>query len=468
MNLVQVANDVKMLSDQQLQQIMQNPGSTPQYIIAGEMQRRQKLREDSSSPAQQGTVVDSLMTKVNQENEAKRKQSLMPMNEALPQGMGQPNIRGMAAGGVVRMARGERPDEGSGEGSGEDDELRKIDINELLKNFRPYAPVQRPQAPDLTAQDYLAALAPRIAEMEGRAKQYEKGALSRALMKAGAAMMASKNSSALGGIGEGFGAGLGGYVDDKAGTTKDLQAMMGMRSAIAQAQQQAAEALANRRTDMYGRDMGAAIVDSQSQNAHGLAQDRAVNDAFMQNWRLPLDNSTLQHNRAVTDVTRKQLGAMDANIEATKMNTLMNNTKDSPMAQFMWGVNNGDKQAMMAGYKAADLQNRMMMDQIAAHGNISFKLANMNKESALENSDQQKAAMLAQAEILKTLDSPMNKMLPQEQKQAIIDEAMPGLVAKYLQYLGRDKPKQMSVAPAAAEKPRLSFDLQNGLVAKGK
>ena len=86
MNIVKIQNSLKDLSDQQLLQTMQS-GSAPQYLVAGEMQRRKKMREEASSqPQQPGSVVEELTQGI----------AGMPQN---------PQIN-MASGGIVGFAGG--------------------------------------------------------------------------------------------------------------------------------------------------------------------------------------------------------------------------------------------------------------------------------------------------------------------------------------------------------------------------
>jgi hypothetical protein len=61
MNIVKIQNDLKDLSDRQLGDTMRS-GGAPSYLVAAEMQRRQKMRaEAQSQPQQPSTVADELM-----------------------------------------------------------------------------------------------------------------------------------------------------------------------------------------------------------------------------------------------------------------------------------------------------------------------------------------------------------------------------------------------------------------------
>lgn len=66
MNIVQIQNDLKDFSDQQLMGTMQS-GSAPQYLVLAEMQRRKGMRDKQQQPEQpQGSVAEDLMSGIAQ------------------------------------------------------------------------------------------------------------------------------------------------------------------------------------------------------------------------------------------------------------------------------------------------------------------------------------------------------------------------------------------------------------------
>jgi hypothetical protein len=88
MNIVQIQNDLKDLSDRQLLDSM-NMGSAPQYLVLSEMQRRQKMRSESGAmKAPQSSVAEDVMGGI----------ASMPA----------PNMQ-RASGGVVGFAGGGQP-----------------------------------------------------------------------------------------------------------------------------------------------------------------------------------------------------------------------------------------------------------------------------------------------------------------------------------------------------------------------
>jgi hypothetical protein len=96
-NIVKLQNDLKDLSDQQLLSSMQM-GSAPQYLVLAEMQRRKKMRDETSSqPQAQSTVADEIMGGITQ----------LPMQ-----------AQQMASGGLVSFAAGGSTSDAYKQGTG--------------------------------------------------------------------------------------------------------------------------------------------------------------------------------------------------------------------------------------------------------------------------------------------------------------------------------------------------------------
>jgi len=272
--------------------------------------------------------------------------------------------------------------------------------------------------------------------------------------------MASKNSSALGGIGEGFGAGLGGYEDDKAGTTKDLQAMMGMRSAIAQAQQQAAEALANRRTDMYGRDMGAAIVDSQSQNAYGLTQDKMAADVSIRNADLPIHQADLNYKKS-------QLPYMAALTSGAKANALRNSVPDTPMAAILQGRVTGDDLLAKTGINLLEWMSDKELMKIRASQAAHFQQNGLMRAAQMQEAairDAQAAGELVYKQVMQSGSKSPQFMMNPEALEAkamqMASQARQQALELYSQYstIGSGSKVKPGPAPVAAAEPVRVYD----------
>lgn len=97
MNILQVQDRLKDLSDQQLMREMQSPtGGAPQYLVLTELQRRKKMRDASQQQqAPQSSMAEEAVAGIA---------SLAPPEEPAPQEEMPP--QGMYGGGVVRMQEG--------------------------------------------------------------------------------------------------------------------------------------------------------------------------------------------------------------------------------------------------------------------------------------------------------------------------------------------------------------------------
>jgi len=118
MNIVQLQDNLKNLSDQQLSQAMQMPSQdTPPFLVVSELNRRKKMRESfqaQQASQNQTTVAQDVVAAagVPQEGASQMAQSLAPRTDmanntgimSLPQG-GEPQR--MAGGGVVKMYEGQ-------------------------------------------------------------------------------------------------------------------------------------------------------------------------------------------------------------------------------------------------------------------------------------------------------------------------------------------------------------------------
>ena len=118
MNIVQLQDNLKNLSDQQLAQSMQMPSQdTPPFLVVSELNRRKKMREDfqaQQASQNQTTVAQDVVAAagVPQQAASAMAQSLAPKTDmtnntgimSIPQG-GEPQR--MAGGGVVKMFEGQ-------------------------------------------------------------------------------------------------------------------------------------------------------------------------------------------------------------------------------------------------------------------------------------------------------------------------------------------------------------------------
>jgi hypothetical protein len=122
MNLLEIEDAVKGMSDQQLLQEAMNPsGNIPQFLIVSEKQNRDKVRKEyAQNKPQEGTVAQRIMAgdsgimgampqQMAMAPQMPQRMPQMPPPQTPPQGIQQamPPQR-MAGGGIVRMAEGGR------------------------------------------------------------------------------------------------------------------------------------------------------------------------------------------------------------------------------------------------------------------------------------------------------------------------------------------------------------------------
>ena len=112
MNLLQVQDSLKNLSDQHLMTEMQSPsGQVPQFLVLSELKRRKDMRASTQQPPSR-TVAEDLTQPQQPPQQAPGAMSMAPQ----PQAAGGPAVgihslppSGMKEGGVVRMQEGGRP-----------------------------------------------------------------------------------------------------------------------------------------------------------------------------------------------------------------------------------------------------------------------------------------------------------------------------------------------------------------------
>jgi len=129
MNIIQLQDNLKNLSDQQLAQAMQMPAQdTPPFLVVSELNRRKKMRDNfqaQQASQNQTTVAQDVVAAagVPQQAASEMAQSLAPQTDmtnntgimSIPQGAAP--AQGMASGGVVKMFEGQTvlPQEGISE-----------------------------------------------------------------------------------------------------------------------------------------------------------------------------------------------------------------------------------------------------------------------------------------------------------------------------------------------------------------
>lgn len=106
MNLVQLAEHAKNLSNQQLQQMLQSPdGSMPPFLLAAEAARRQDIERSAQVPQDTGTVLDELI-----QGRAQASGGLNALQPQQPQPMrGGGEVKRYAGGALVGPGVGMQP-----------------------------------------------------------------------------------------------------------------------------------------------------------------------------------------------------------------------------------------------------------------------------------------------------------------------------------------------------------------------
>ena len=267
MNLVQQAEQLKSIPEQELVRLQQAPSSIPPYLVVAEMQRRASMRK-----AYQGAQA---MQQPQQPPVAQ--QLAQPMQQQQPQPQGQAPPMAMAGGGLANLAgyfsqmQGGQQDGGSGLGvedmspyfdqmSGPQ-EMPSVDSNLIGANDLPsYSSLtdashnafrQQMKVPlnkargvaanlkelqGLTGESPLKAVADKYGADEEKYRNKKMG-LGEILMNLGLSMAASRRPDFLGALGEGGVGALQGWRQDKdrnvslanQAASKRLQAMEGIQ-----------------------------------------------------------------------------------------------------------------------------------------------------------------------------------------------------------------------------------------------
>jgi hypothetical protein len=204
--------------------------------------------------------------------------------------------------------------------------------------------------------------------------------------------------------------------------------------------------------------MGAAIVDSQSRNSYGLNQDKMAADATMQNYRLPIDNAQLANLRQQGPYMAAQIAHLGANTDAVKQATKMGNVKNDPVQQFTWGLYNGDERAMRSGLMAADLEQKMRIQQIIAQGSAYQMRSSAGSGEALAERRQEQALKEANDAVDKALAKNVEfGMLPPGEQVRKRAELVNSLYPEFYAKLAKGGPGS-APAPVAAAQPVVQYD----------
>lgn len=286
MDIIKAAQAAKQMGDSQLVQSMQG-GMMPEFIAAAELQSRRRMRGGAGAPG--GTVVQDILADVAPPPQPPPPQFSPPQMGPPPQG--QPQMQG---GGSVADALRRMPTEASA----------------FLPQLMRPTPVAMPEAPGISAEDYLKAMLPELAAMKDRIKGRDKGRLSRAIMQAGLAMAAGNSPHAMQNIGAGGLAGLTGYIRDRDDTDAGLGQMAGLEQDLRKAQQSSADQAANRANENWRSRVSAAITDAQMAAQPIAAANQMAGEAARFNAMMPVYSAQADASTASAARTRG-LAALD-------------------------------------------------------------------------------------------------------------------------------------------------------------
>lgn len=295
MDLLQISNRLKDLSDQQIAALPHTSPEVPPYLMVAEMQRRDEMRKQYQAQAQRGpqtTVAQDLAAKMQQGPPMQQMPPQMGMRPGMgppmpqmPQGlasMGRPP--GMAQGGLIGYADG-GPVVGDGDeematgaGQGLASLPTTVDqFNKLYPNMSMEEAIRNARASQ--AQDFMGPLA---AELARQAAQHNSHKVDKwqALAKAGFAMAAEPTHSLGRALGVAGLAGLG-DVQQQRDTMREQQ-MQNMAGRINVAKQQSSD-----------QDRMMAAADAIYRNANSRSNTQA--ETLSANQRALLRDQVYPH-----------------------------------------------------------------------------------------------------------------------------------------------------------------------------
>lgn len=410
MNLIELSNQLKGLSDEQLQQSMQSPAIQP-YLVISEMKRREEMRkayQKSQEEQQSGmTVAQETMQNFRSQPQQGPPQQMQPQG-----GLGgmQPQMQPMSHGGIVqRMAQGGITDLSDYFNTmrGMSREIPQPEAQmpsavttpeEYYKLYPQKTPEEaRRQAEVLRPRDLLGPVAQ---DMEAAQKQYrnKKPSLSETLMRMGLGMAASKNPTFAGAVGE---AGLSAMNERTRQSERNEDLGLGAlrnRAEIVRAQQQGEDITSRNAADiMTGgsaeRNTMAnileaskrAMINAEAERKREEAADRVRKDIAAENQR---------------EISARARDAADARadegLERRKSENQRAKEHDDTL-KVIAGMNNKTREAVASIPKRADrisaLTAMVLEDTLKGRGNdgkgsskIEDAIANATK-SYLEDSE---------------------------------------------------------------------------------
>lgn len=274
MNLVQIADDLKNLSDQQLAAMAQTPQSVPPYLVVAELKRRSDMRDGKVQPAPQSTVAQDVVQKAMMPPMAPQMQQIqgggppMANRPGMPPQQTGPSPMKFAGGGSVPLMNmdpsgqmalnnpvtmmmpdpyvaGIAPDFRPRTAQ-ELMDLRKNNIGDPAEYM---AKLETLLGPDKTDQ-----IAGELAKLQSKVKSPKLGDF---LMDLGMGMMASKRPDFLGGAGEAGISAMKNFRDRKLQAQEDIMKMVLQRASLEGARMQRRAGLAGMAVDQRNADSSA-------------------------------------------------------------------------------------------------------------------------------------------------------------------------------------------------------------------
>jgi hypothetical protein len=318
MNLIEQAERLKTLPDQELVQMQQRPTMIAPFLVLAEMQRRETMRKAATSgqdPVQQTTVAQEMSSRLAQ---------MQPQQPQQPQQQTQQ----MRTGGAVRAANGlpmEMPPTLASEslpaGSDFASQLagmqnlprRPLVTNPGMMPFLTRADMEREQGPPpdiaetlariraIRGESPLVALSEQLKQREEQVRG-QRQSLGETLMRLGLGMAASRRPDFLGAVGEGGMSALQGYVQNRDLTRKEAADLLRHRMAVEAQRQQSDDVLFREagdlaRAEQYGRVSAMqttqagrnALLNQMNEDVRAQEKQRKDEEIAKENRRFELD-----------------------------------------------------------------------------------------------------------------------------------------------------------------------------------
>jgi hypothetical protein len=268
MNLIEQAERLKTLPDQELVQMQQRPTMIAPFLVLAEMQRRETMRKAATSgqdPVQQTTVAQEMSSRLAQ---------MQPPQQP------QPQTQQMRTGGAVRAANG-LPDDVAKffdyTGAASTPPPPAAGMPRLAGLSRVTSPMPAFNLSEIEAlvgparstgailseirgvrgESPLIALGEQLKQREEQVRG-QRQSLGETLMRLGLGMAASRRPDFLGAVGEGGMSALQGYVQNRDFTRREAADLLRQRMAVEAQRQQSDDVLFREagdlaRAEQYGR-----------------------------------------------------------------------------------------------------------------------------------------------------------------------------------------------------------------------